>query len=349
MAHFYKLTVSEIRPLTPNAVAVSLKVPQALKATFAFTAGQYITIKHTLNGTELRRAYSLCTAPGSGVLQVGVKKVKGGAFSVFANERLKKGDVLQVMPPQGKFNFTPTPNAANAYVAFVAGSGITPVLSIIKTALAQEPNSTFTVVYGNRSIAETMFFDELARLKQANPRSLQVQYIYSRAEPENGMFGRIDRATVNYLLKSKLKAYNFTAHYLCGPGPMIATVKSILKERGVNEEQIHTELFTTAQEAMPVQPHGGSTQLTITVDDGTRTFTAPQTQSVLEAALQHKIDVPYSCQGGICSTCIARIVEGRAEMQKNQILTDGEIAEGLILTCQAHPTTPTLIIDYDDV
>ncbi|HBY67088.1 MAG TPA: flavodoxin reductase [Flavobacteriaceae bacterium] len=353
MSGFYSLPVSEVNRETPNAVSITFTIPDELKDIFSFKAGQYITIKHTIDDTELRRAYSICCAPDSGKLKVGVKKVEKGLFSVFANTKLKVGDTLEVFPPEGKFVFDPKDDEANSisnhYAAFVAGSGITPVLSIVKTVLNEMPDSTFLLVYGNQSLSETMFHSEILALQKKYKDRLFVEFIYSRKLENEALFGRIERSTVNLLLKNKFKDRTFNSFYLCGPEPMIDEVSSTLKENGINEKQILFELFNTAEKGLLTKKHEGDTQVTITLDDEVETFSMPQKKSVLEAALDHDLDPPYSCQGGICSTCIARITEGKAEMRKNQILTDDEIADGLILTCQAHPTTATLSVDYDDV
>lgn len=348
MNKFYALKVKQIIRETPEAVSISFEIPEELRDIFSYKAGQYITIQTQMDGEEVRRAYSLCSAPGSGEFKVTVKEVAGGKFSVLANNSLKAGDVLEVHPPEGKFIFEPG-NKAQNYVAFAAGSGITPVLSIIKTVLTSEPESTFVLVYGNRSIEETIFFKELLELQVANPERLFIEFIYSRTREENAQFGRIENSTVNFVLKNKFKETGFEKYFLCGPEEMIQTVTGILKSNGVPEESILFELFTT-KEAAPVETViDGEVTLTIVVDDEESTFTMDNKKTVLEVALDNDIDVPYSCQGGICSSCIARITEGKAEMRKNMILTDSEIAEGLILTCQAQPTTPILKVDYDDV
>ncbi len=349
MSESHTLTVSEVKKETPNSVSIAFEIPHQLKEKYRYKAGQYITIKFQQAGKEIRRAYSICCAPGGRLLKVGVKKVKGGVFSEYANTELKAGDSLEVMLPEGKFVLNPEASAVKNYAAFAAGSGITPVMSIIQTALKEEPNSTFVLVYGNQTLQETMFHSELLELLARYPKRLHIEFIYSRKQEDKALFGRIDRSTVNFLLKNKFKERSFNDFYLCGPEPMIDEVSSVLQEADIEKNKIHFELFTTSKEGTLVEPHDGNTQLTVTVDDETETFTMPQNKSVLEAVLAKKIDAPYSCQGGICSTCIARIVEGKAEMRKNQILTDSEIAEGLILTCQAHPTTATLVVDYDDV
>jgi ring-1,2-phenylacetyl-CoA epoxidase subunit PaaE len=346
---FHSLSISEVKQETPNAVSISFQIPDNLKDKFSFKAGQYITVKHKVNGNEIRRAYSICSTPSSSKLKVGVKKVDGGSFSVFANTQLKAGDTLEVMPPGGKFVLVPQPHKSRNYAAFAAGSGITPVLSIVQTAMEEEPNSTFLLVYGNQSPIETMFYKELQELQNRFPNRLSIQYVFSREEADNSLFGRIDQANVNFLLKNKFKDTAFDEYYLCGPETMIDIVAAMLKANHVNTKQIHYELFSTAEGDLLVQPHDGNTKITVTLDQETETFEMPQSKSVLEAVLDEGLDAPYSCQGGICSTCIARIKEGKAEMRKNQILTDSEIAEGLILTCQAHPTTPTFAVDYDDV
>ncbi|MFD1094488.1 2Fe-2S iron-sulfur cluster-binding protein [Salegentibacter chungangensis] len=348
MSKFYPLRVKEVIRETSQAVSISFEIPEDLKEEFRFEAGQYITIKVKIGGEEIRRAYSLCSAPGTGEFKVTVKEVEGGRFSVIANNRLKAGDVLEVHPPEGKFILKPGDKPKN-YAAFVAGSGITPVLSIIKTVLENEPHSRFVLTYGNKSPEDTIFFKELLHLQAEYASRLFVEFVYSRTREDNAHFGRIETSTVNFVLKNKFKDHPFDAFYLCGPEPMINHVSEVLKENGVEKERIFFELFTTEDTGEVKADLDGRTELTIMVDDEETKFTMDQSETVLDAALEHDLDVPYSCQGGICSSCIARITEGKAEMSKNQILTAEEIAEGLVLTCQAHPTTPSLKVDYDDV
>jgi len=349
MNRFYTLTLSEVTKETPNAVCLSFDIPNELRDTFQFTAGQYLTIRHlTAEGTELRRAYSICSTPKSGQLRVGVKKVTDGAFSIFANTKLKAGDTLEVMPPEGTFTFE-DPHATKNIAAFAAGSGITPILSIITAALEGSEAPHVLLVYGNQTFQETMFLDDLNALKERFPKRFHVHYVLSRMQDDDALFGRIDRSRVNYFLKNKYEDIEFDTYYICGPEPMIDEVSSTLKEHGVNEKFIRFELFTTSEEGALTETHEGYTQVTVTLDDDTETFQMAQDNSVLQAALDAGMDPPYSCQGGICSTCIARITEGKVEMRKNQILTDDELAEGYILTCQSHPTTPTITIDYDDI
>lgn len=349
MSKFYPLKIKEIIRETSQAVSLSFDIPENLKEEFDFSAGQYITIKTEANGEELRRAYSLCSAPNSDEFKVTVKEVEGGRFSVIANNKLVAGDVLDVHPPEGKFVFEPS-EATKNYAAFAAGSGITPVLSIIKSVLRDEPQSKFVLTYGNKSIDDTIFFKELLQLQAEFPDRLFVEFIYSRTREENAQFGRIETSTVNYIVKNKFKDHPFDRFYLCGPEAMINHVSEVLMANGVKKEQILFELFTTTEEENEIQGDtDGATQVTIRVDDEEYSFSMDRKSIVLDEALENDIDVPYSCQGGICSSCMARITEGKAEMSKNQILTDDEIEEGFILTCQAHPTTSTLKVDFDDV
>lgn len=349
MSDFHTLRISEVKRETPNSVSISFEIPEQLKPVFTFKAGQYITIKHVHRGEEIRRAYSIFSSPGSGKLSVGIKKVADGAFSEYANTTLKAGDTLEVMPPEGKFVLPANSNSPKNYMAFAAGSGITPIVSIIATALEEEQNSTFSLIYGNRSLEVTMFTSQLFELKKRFPERFFLEFIFSRKKEDTGLFGRIERSTVNYLLKNKFGGRNYDSYFLCGPEDMIKALTALLVEKGVDKNNIRFELFTTSEEGSLKEAHDGFTEITVTLDDETQTFTMPQTSSILDAVLKHGLDAPFSCQGGICSTCIARMSGGKAEMRKNQILTDSEIEEGLILTCQAHPSTSSLKIDYDDV
>lgn len=351
MQNFHSLPIKEIIRETPKAVSLVFDVPHHLADIFSFTAGQYITIKTEIDGKEIRRSYSICSSPTSGELKIGVKEVDGGQFSPIVNNKLKAGDTLNIFPPEGKFIFEPDPQTPTHknYAAFVAGSGITPVLSIVKTALSEEEHSKFVLVYGNKTPQETMYFRELLELQAEFPHRLFVEFVYSQAQDKDAFFGRIEKSTVNYVLRNKFKGHHFNEIYLCGPELMINLVSDVLKENNVPKECIHFELFTSTEEGeIDVKLEGNST-ITITVDDEETTFEMSQKSTILDAALEKDLDAPYSCQGGICSSCVARVTEGHAEMAKNQILTDGEIAEGLILTCQAHPTSPTIKVDYDDV
>jgi len=349
MPNFLKLLIKEVRRETAAAVSILFNVPSELKEDYKFIAGQYVNIRLTLDGKEIRRAYSICSSPESGELRIAVKAVKDGAFSQFANTKLKAGDVLEVGKPEGKFIFEPEANRQKNYVAFVSGSGITPVLSILKSVLKSEPKSTFVLVYGNKSVEETIFHQELHDLHLQYVNRLFVHYVYSQTKADEALFGRIDKSVVNYVLNNKHKELDFDKFYLCGPEVMINTISDILKERNVKESAIKFELFTSSVHENEIKDLSGHCKITIMVDDEETSFEMSQKQTILEAALKQGIDAPYSCQGGICSSCLCRVTEGSAEMKKNSILTDKEIAEGLILSCQAHPTSDTIYVDFDDV
>ena len=350
MSAFYKLQIKEVKRETAQAVSVLFNVPDELKSNYKFTAGQYINLKLTLDGQEIRRAYSICSSPDSGDLRIAIKSVKGGNFSKFANDNLKVGDIIEVGQPEGNFTFEPQFSNLKNYAAFVAGSGITPVISILKSVLKNEPNSSFVLVYGNKSPEETIFLQELHDLQLQYVGRFFVHYVYSQIKLEGELFGRIDKSTVNFVLNNKHKEKEFDKFFLCGPEEMINLVSGVLKEHNVADKNIKFELFSTSsKENAAASSHEGHTKITVLVDDEETTFEMSQKQTVLEAALKQGIDAPYSCQGGICSSCLARITGGTAEMKKNSILTDSEIAEGLILTCQAHPTSAEIYVDYDDV
>ena len=349
MPNFHKLQVAALEQLTPNAVALSFEVPKELHDKFKFTAGQYITLATEIDGEAVRRSYSISSSPSSGKLTVGIKKIANGTFSRYANEEISVGDVMEILPPEGRFVFEST-EQAQTIAAFAAGSGITPIMSIARTVLESNKSSTFVLIYGNQTPQEAMYYDALKALQQEYNDRFFIQWVFSRSSEPRALFGRIERSTVNLILKNKFKEYDFDAFYLCGPETMIEVVSQTLKENGVPNEQILFELFTTSDTTDDLAKDlEGKTSVTVLLDDEEHQLVMDKKEIVLDAVLKHDIDAPYSCQGGVCSSCIARITEGQAEMVKNQILTDSEVAEGLILTCQAHPLTATLGVDYDDV
>lgn len=350
MSSFLKLIIKEVKRETKDAVSILFSVPEELKSNYTFIAGQYINLRLTLDNQEIRRAYSICSAPDSGELRIAVKAVRNGLFSQFANTKLKAGDVLEVGKPEGKFTFEPQADRQRNYAAFVAGSGITPAISILKSVLKSEPKSTFVLVYGNKSPEETIFHQELQDLQSQYVGRLFVQFVYSQAKTNDALSGRIDKTTVNYILKEKHANLDLDKFYLCGPEDMINTVSEALKEKNIKESNIKFELFSTsAKEHAIEQSLEGHAQITVMVDDEETTFEMSAKQTILDAALKQGIDAPYSCQGGICSSCLARVTEGTAEMSKNSILSEKEVADGLILTCQAHPTSASIRVDFDDV
>jgi ring-1,2-phenylacetyl-CoA epoxidase subunit PaaE len=349
MAEFYPLRVQHIQKLTPTSVAITLEIPKDLIQSFIFVPGQYITIKKELKGEELRRSYSISSSPKKDSITIGVKRIDKGGFSDYANSKLTENDILEVMPPQGKFVYNPS-DTPQHIAAFAAGSGITPIMSIARSVLDSHPKNKFLLVYGNKSYEETMFYTDLVKLQLEYADRFFLYFTLSQSQEAKTLFGRIDTSTINYALKNKHKDIVFDDYFLCGPEPLIHLVKNHLLESGIAEDNIHFELFTTTEikEELPVSVDG-STQVYINLDEEEFSLTMDKRTKILDAALKEQIDAPYSCQGGVCSTCIAKITEGSALMEKNQILTDDEIADGFILTCQAHPTSPLLRIDYDDV
>lgn len=348
MSQFTPLTIKEIIKETPSSVSLVFDIPAEKKEKFRFIAGQFLTLKAIVNGKEIRRAYSISSQPSAPYLQVSVKKISEGQFSNYANNSLKVGDVIDVMIPEGKFQLKPNKENKKNYLAFAAGSGITPIMSMIKTVLTEEVSSKFVLVYGNKSIQETMFFQELLTLQTQNPERLFLDFIYSRENINDASFGRIEKSTVNHILNEKFNDIDFNAYFLCGPEEMTTTVSDALKENGVSEENINYELFTSSSATENKETQTGSAKIKVTVDDEEFSITAKKQLSLLDAVLEEDIDAPYSCKGGVCCSCICRVTEGKAEMPVNNLLTDAEIAEGLVLACQAYAKSDTLSIDFDD-
>lgn len=356
MIHFHNIRVKEVKKETADCVSISFEVPDALRETFAFTQGQSITIRKTLNNEEIRRSYSICSAPFEGELRVAVKQVENGRFSTFANQELKAGDELELMPPTGRF-FTPlNPAQSKNYLAFAAGSGITPIISIIKTTLRTEPNSRFTLVYGNRSRASIIFFEELEALKNRYMDRLSLIYVLSREKTDAPLnFGRINTEKCQALGEKLLSPENMDEVFLCGPEEMIFSVKDWLLARGIAANKLHFELFSTpvqntgaAKLETAVALAGPQCQVTIRLDGVTSGFELPfNTIGVLDAGLQHGLDLPFACKGAVCCTCRAKMMEGKVEMKMNYALSDEEIEQGYVLTCQSFPITDTIFVDFD--
>ncbi len=350
MSVFYKLPIKEISKETKNSVSVVFDIPENLKSEFNFIPGQYITIQKELDGHVLRRAYSICSSQNSNELRVAIKEVEKGTFSVYANKELKLGDELQVAAPEGKFILNTSKTNKKKYIAFAAGSGITPVLSMIKSVLENEEESRFVLVYGNKSSDLTIFKKEIDELVVSSSNRFTVHYVFSQKISDKAYFGRIDLKVINDILKHKYNLINFDKYFLCGPEDMINLVKETLLKTNVKEEQIKLELFTSTFHKKEVNTDlGGNSKITVLLDEEETTFEMRRDEIILDAALAKGLDAPYSCQGGICSSCLAKVVEGRVIMEKNTILDDDEVEEGYILTCQAHPETPVIKIDYDDV
>ena len=354
--HFHKLSVKEVKKETSDCVSLVFDIPEELKKQFQYTQGQSLTMRAIVNGEELRRTYSLCSSPSDNEWKVAVKKVDGGLFSVYANEQLKKGDVLEVMEPVGKFYTQLYPTNKKNYLAFAAGSGITPVLSIIKTTLITEPQSNFTLVYGNRSRSSIMFFEELEGLKNKFIDRFNLINILSRERTEATInSGRINSEKLTELGKL-IDFASIDETFICGPEEMIFCVKDFLIQKGANEKNIHFELFTStapqktrnktqeaktetdAQSLITVKVDGRSFEFNLSLNSDT---------TILDAALKQGADLPFACKGGMCCTCKAKLLEGEVEMDVHWGLEHEEIEKGFILTCQSHPKTGKVIVDFD--
>jgi ring-1,2-phenylacetyl-CoA epoxidase subunit PaaE len=348
MATFNNVTIKEITQETANAVSVLFDIPTHLQTEFNFTAGQYITLQKEIKGAFVRRAYSICSTPQSGTIRVAIKAVENGIFSQYATSQMKVGDEIEITVPEGRFLLNPEAN--KNYIGFAAGSGITPILSMVETVLEKEATATFTLVYGNKSEVDTIFYKKLNALKEAFSGRFNLHYIFSREEVKNELKGRIDENVTNYFLKNRYQETTFNEAFLCGPEEMIQKVSKTLADNNIEKEHIHFELFTAAVDNEAVSEiKEGTTEVTVLLDDEETTFTMQQTDTILAASLRNKLDAPYSCQGGVCSSCMGKVTEGKAVTVKNSILSDSEIEEGLVLACQAYPTTPKITIDFDDV
>lgn len=358
MAVFHPLEVVDIKRETEEAVSVKLRVPEELKEEFKFIPGQYLMFKHTVNGEELKRSYSISSSPNEGELRVGVKEVTDGRFSTFVNRKLKIGDVLETMGPRGKFIIETDPANQKHYVAFCAGSGVTPIISMMKHVLETEPKSKFTCFYGNRHAASIIYFDEINALKNRYPERLEMHYVMSKEEMGSDFFrGRIDEEKIRRFSDVLFDPKLVDGFYLCGPEQMIYAAKDVMTEKGVAPEKIHFELFGTPNPtagfaATAVEKTSGSVKSHITVimdGDEFHLEMATGTETILDAADRAGLDVPYSCKGGVCCTCLARVKNGEVSMDLNYSLTDKEVEQGLVLTCQAHPKTENVTVDFDDI
>jgi len=346
MPSFHTLKVSAVERLHREAVVVSFEVPDSLNKNFVFLAGQYVTLEVDIKGQSVRRSYSLCSSPSEKTLQVGVKEVSNGVFSTYVNQHLKVGHVLKVSEPEGRFIYDSSQHKGSV-LAIAAGSGITPVFSILKQFLKEEKTASFRLLYGNKSPKQTMFYDELLALEKAHPNQLKIHWVFSQSSEEDAIFGRINAATLNFVLKQDPQTPEQV--YLCGPEAMIHTSKEHLIESGISKETIHFELFTASTDTKEVENPAEKGRLTLLCDEVTHDLELVTGKTLLDIALNAKLEVPYSCQGGVCSSCIARVKKGKASMLTNQILTDSEVEEGLVLSCQAIAQTDFIFLDFDDV
>ncbi|MEP2029623.1 MAG: 2Fe-2S iron-sulfur cluster-binding protein [Paracoccaceae bacterium] len=354
MARFHALTVTDVTKTIRDAVVITVMPREPDK--FNFIQGQYLTFRRTFDGQELRRSYSICAGLDDRVLQVGIKKVDGGTFSSWVNESLKVGDILEAMQPMGSFHTALEPEQKKNYLGFAAGSGITPILSIMRTVLHREPASRFTLVYANKAVNTIMFRDEIEDLKNTFMDRLSIVHVLGQDAQGIDLFtGRLDREKCDLLFKNWINVQDVDVAFICGPEPMMLTVAGSLKDRGMRDEQIKFELFASSQpgrakrKTTSASATHTSTESTakVILDGETRSFVVPKDLSLLGAALQNDIDAPFACRAGVCSTCRAKVLEGDVEMAANHALEDYEVEQGYVLTCQCFLISDAVVIDYD--
>lgn len=355
---FHELKVRKVQPDTQEAVVVTFEVPEDLRPVFGFTQGQYLTLRKEIGGQDLRRSYSICAGVDDGELRVGVRKVRGGVFSNWINEQLQPGDTVSVMAPQGRFFVPLEPDAARHHVGIAGGSGITPILSIMKTVLAREPKSRFSLVYGNRSLKSTMFKEELEDLKDRYLTRVVLHHVFSDEHTDAPInMGLMNRDKIADFLRTLVPAHSVDHAYICGPFQMNDEAEAALLAAGVPEERIHIERFGVPQAAGTVgavvheaRPGDAEQAKVVIIRDGLQreiAFTKDQ-PSILDAASAAGLEVPFSCTSGVCGTCRARLVEGQVRMERNFALDKKEVAAGFVLTCQAHPTTERVVLSFDE-
>lgn len=359
MSKFHELTVAEVRRETPDAVSIRFDVPDDLAEDFAYVQGQHITLRATINKEEVRRSYSICTGVADNELRVAIKAIPEGRFSNFANLEIEMGDKMDVFPPAGTFHTPLDPAQSKTYVAFAGGSGITPVMSIIRTTLATEPDSRFALVYGNRDARSIIFAEALGRLKDRYLARLEIYHVLEGDSQDVPLFqGRLDREKCDLVLSELIDTPNVDEFFICGPDPMMDAIEGALQAKSVDDAHIHIERFVaadaapTGEEAAKAAKDAGSTahaKITATVDGDSFSFDYNETQgNILQAALDADIDVPYSCTGGVCATCRAKVVKGEVEMIANYGLEDDEVEAGFVLTCQSVPKTDEVEVSYDE-
>lgn len=355
---FYPLTVKDVRIETADCVSVAIEVPADLSETFRFVPGQYLTFRRNFDDAEIRRSYSICSSPGDGELRVAIKKVEQGKFSSYAHDTLKAGDVLDVMPPMGNFTIKKKDEAHKEYLAFAAGSGITPVMSIMKSVLETEPHSSFTLVYGNRSKNSIIFREAIEALKNKYMQRVRIFHVLSREYVDIPLFsGRIDAAKCAEFCKTLIDVNTISEAFVCGPEEMILSVRQQLLALGMQPGTVHMELFTSPEQPKAshekwVSGHtkddGHKSKVSITLDGVTFDMEVGYNdESILDAALRNGADLPYACKGGVCCTCRAKVTEGVVEMEVNYALEHDEVEKGFVLTCQSHPRTDRVVIDFD--
>jgi ring-1,2-phenylacetyl-CoA epoxidase subunit PaaE len=353
---FHRLAVKDLRRETSDAISLTFAIPQELQDDYHFAPGQYLTLRTTMDGEEVRRSYSICSGPDDGELRIAVKKVDGGAFSSWAADELKSGAEIDVMTPTGRFGIAPAPEAARIHVGFAAGSGITPLLSIIKGVLAREPNSQFFLFYGNRSTGGMLFREALEQLKDRFIERLSVFHVISGEEQDIPiLYGRLDDEKVRVLLRSLVPAASIDHVFICGPTGMSEDIEATCRDIGIPTDRIHIERFVSGLGGKPrpkaVVPASAPPKAfaALIIDGKRREVPVAEDEAILDAALRAGVDLPFACKGGMCSTCRARLVEGEARMEVNYSLEPWELEKGFILTCQARPVTDRVVVDYDHV
>ena len=353
---FHRLAVSDLRRETADAVSLTFAIPKELAEDYRFSPGQYLTLRTMMDGEEVRRSYTICSGPDDGELRIAVKKIDGGAFSNWAADELKCGDELDVMTPTGRFGVTAAPDQARVYVGFAAGSGITPILSIVKAVLVRQPDSRFFLFYGNRSASGMLFREALEELKDRFIERLSVFHVISGEEQDIPILhGRLDGEKVRVLLRS-LVSWQVVDHvFICGPSGMSEDIEATCRAIGIAENRIHVERFVSEfggkpRPKMVVPPTAPPKAFAALIIDGKRReVPIAEGEAILDAALRAGVDLPFACKGGMCSTCRARLVEGKAQMEVNYSLEPWELEKGFILTCQARPVTDRVVVDYDHV
>ena len=351
MTTFHSLTVANVEPETRDAVTITFAIPEALRAEYAFRPGQHLTLKARLAGEELRRCYSICRSAAPGVISVAVKAIDGGRFSRYARDEIKTGMCMEVMVPQGNFGYQPQPGRCARYLAIAAGSGITPVLAIIETTLRAEPQSAFTLIYGNRSSQSMMFRGVLMDLKDRYPTRFQLLCLFSQESQESPLLqGHIDGDRLHVLADALLNFSQFDEAFICGPAQMMNEAERTLLALGMPASALHLERFNTPgtrpRRAAGTQAEGQT--VTIRQDGRDRAIVlSGEDESILDAALRQGADLPYACKGGVCATCKCKVLRGEVSMATNYSLEADELAAGYVLSCQALPTTPGVIVDFD--
>lgn len=350
---FHSLVIRDIIKETEDTVSISFQIPDDLKGDYAYLSGQYLTLKTDIDGEEIRRSYSLCSAPHEDEWRVAIKKVQDGKFSTYANESLRKGMSLDVMTPAGNFKLSPVPNANKSYALFAAGSGITPIISIAKTILEKEPESDVTLVFGNKGFNSIIFREQIEALKNEHMSQLRVIHVLSRESLGTPLLkGRLDKEKVGRIYDAFFKGISIDDVYICGPEQMILETKDALLEKGVEASKVHIELFTTPSTKAPEKKQENlpkvESNIEIIIDgDHILLHLDSDGQTILDAAHEAGADLPFACKGGVCCTCKAKILEGSASMDVNYALEPDEVEAGYILTCQSHPTSSKLVVSFD--